>query len=312
MTSRRLILLIAIAGLAVPGAATAEDLATASPHPLFDLAGLSMPSDVAIGKDGQVYVIDGGNHQVAVFDANGVRVTSLGMMGSDEGQFLDPLGIGIGPGGDIYVADKGNKRLVVFDASGGYRRAITLEADGDAVVPVDVAVDARGRELFVTDNAAHRVTVFDDKGRFLRAFGGEGEGDGQFRYPATLDIDAGGNVYVVDVLNARVQKFSADGTWLATIGELGGRAGTFFRPKGVAVDESGRVYVSDSFLGVIQVFNASGGFCCVLGDAGVAQVFETPVGLDIRGTRLVATLMLAGKASVLEPALPTAVAEGGR
>lgn len=312
MTSKRILTAIAMACLAWPGIVMADDLPTASPGPQFELTNLSMPSDVTVGKGGQVYVIDGGNHQVAVFDANGIRVTSLGMMGSDEGQFLDPLGIGMSPGGDLYVADKGNKRLVVFDAAGNYRRALALEMEGEAVVPVDVAVDAKGRELFVTDNASHRVVVFDDKGGFLRAFGGEGDDEGQFRYPATLDIDALGNVYVVDVLNARVQKFSADGTWLATIGELGGRPGTFFRPKGVAVDETGHVYVSDSFLGVIQVFDTAGRFCCVLGDAGVAQVFETPVGLDVRGTRVFVTLMLAGKTAVLEPVLPVTDTEGGR
>ena len=80
------------------------------------------------------------------------------------------------------------------------------------------------------------VLVFSTKGEFLRSWGGEGEDDGQFRYPATIDIDAAGNVYVVDVLNARVQKFDAAGTHLLTIGELGGKAGTFFRPKGIAVD----------------------------------------------------------------------------
>lgn len=310
MTSKRRIPLAVIASLLLAGPATAADLPTAMPVPAIELQGLSLPSDVAIGRDGQVYVVDGGNHQVAVFDASGQRTTSLGMMGSDEGQFLDPLGIDTGPGGEVYVADKGNKRIVVFDANGDYRRMLTLSVDDEDIVPVDVAVDARGETLFVTDNAAHRVAVFDVRGKFLHAFGAEGDADGQFRFPATIDVDAAGNVYVVDVLNARVQKFNADGEYLLTIGELGGKAGTFYRPKGVAASDDGRVFVSDSFLGVVHVFDAAGTFLYMVGDGGTASVFDTPVGLAAKNSRLFVTQMLAGKVAVFERQEPPAATEG--
>ena len=301
----------AILSLLLLVAAAAADMPTATPVPVFELHGLSMPSDIAVGKGGQIYVVDGGNHQVAVFDASGNRVTSLGMLGSDEGQFLDPLGIDTGPGGEVYVADKGNKRLVVFDADGSYRRTLPLVADGEDVVPVDVAVDGRGQALFVTDNAAHRVAVFDFRGNFLLAFGSEGDREGQFRFPATIDIDASGNIYVVDVLNARVQKFNAAGEYLQTIGELGGKAGTFYRPKGVAVGVDGRVFVSDSFLGVVHVFDAAGSFLYMIGDDGKATLFETPVGLAVSGRHFFVTQMLAGKVAVLAPlAPPTSAREG--
>jgi tripartite motif-containing protein 71 len=192
----------------------------------------------------------------------------------------------------------------MFDSKGRARKHFEIEADGEDVVPVDVAVGPKGRELFITDNANHRVVVVNAKGEFLRAWGGEGEDDGQFRYPATIDIDTAGNVYVVDVLNARVQKFDAAGTHLLTIGELGGKAGTFFRPKGIAVDGTGKIYVSDSFLGVVQVFDAAGEFLYVIGEEGTATVFNTPVGLAAEGTRLYVTQMLAGKVAVLEPQAP--------
>ena len=312
MTSNRRISALVVASLLLPALAVADGVPTATPVPVFELEGLSLPSDVAVGKGGQIYVVDSGNHQVAVFNASGQRITSLGMMGSDEGQFLDPVGIDTGPDGDVFVADKGNKRLVVFDADGDYRRGVTLSADDEDVVPVDIAVDRRGQTVFVTDNAAHRVAVFDVRGKFLHAFGEEGDGDGQFRYPATIDIDAAGNVYVVDVLNARVQKFSADGEHLLTIGKLGGKAGTFYRPKGVVVTGDGRILVSDSFLGVVHVFDAAGEFLYMLGDSGSAIVFETPVGLAAPGAMVFVTQMLAGKVAVFERLVPPAAAtEGG-
>ena len=304
MTSKRNIQILVFASLALAGATIAADLPTGSPKQQAELDSLSMPSDVGIGNGGHVYVVDSGNDQIAVFDASGTRATSLGNRGSEEGQLLSPLGLGIGGKGEVYVADKGNNRLVMFDAKGKFRRNIPLKEEGEDVVPVDVAVSPNGKELFVTTNNSHKVLVFSPKGEFLRSWGGEGEDDGQFRFPATIDIDVAGNVYVVDVLNARVQKFDSAGTHLLTIGKRGGKPGTFYRPKGVAVDDAGLVYVSDSFLGVIQVFNASAEFLYVIGDEGIATVFDTPVGLAARGSRLHITQMLAGKVTVLEPQAP--------
>jgi DNA-binding beta-propeller fold protein YncE len=294
----------AIATLAFTGLAFAADHPTGTPNLQVELNLLSMPSDASIGKTGQAFVVDGGNNRIAVFDTAGTPTTSLGMQGSEDGQLQSPLGIGLSAKGEVYVADKGNNRIVMFDAKGRARKHFEIEADGEDVVPIDIAVGPNGRELFITDNANHRVVVVNAKGEFLRAWGGEGEDDGQFRFPATIDIDAAGNVYVVDVLNARVQKFDSAGTHLLTIGKLGGKPGNFYRPKGVAVDESGNVFVSDSFLGVVQVFNTDGEFHYVLGEDGVATVYDTPVGLAASGGRLYVTQMLAGKVAVLEPQAP--------
>lgn len=304
MTNRRTSLAYRLLGLIsvlIAGATLAADIPTASLKTLRELsATLSMPSDVAVGKNGNIYVVDGGNHQIAVFDASGMPGAVLGERGSEKGQFESPVGLGIGPKGNIYVADKGNHRLQVFDAKGRFRRSIALEEGGEKISPVDVAVSANGRELFVTANNSHRIVVYSSKGQFLRAWGGEGNEPGLFRFPATVSIDLEGNVLVVDVLNQRVQKFDTNGNLLATIGKLGGKAGTFFRPKGIAVDAAGRSYVSDSFLGVIQVFDAAGEFLHVLGEDGVATVFDTPVGLTVHNLRLYVVQMLPGNVLVLQ------------
>ena len=304
MRNRRIIRDLAAVSMLLATVALAADIPTGPANQTAELDMLLMPSDIAIGSDGQTYVVDSGNHQIAVFDASGTRITSLGMMGDKDGQLLHPLGIGLSDRGEVWVADRGNERIVMFDAKARPRVALELEADGESIVPVDVAVGPKGRELFITSNNTHQVVVFSTKGEFLRAWGGEGEDDGQFRYPATIDIDAAGNVYVVDVLNARVQKFDPEGTHLLTIGKLGGKAGTFYRPKGVAVGDTGNVYVSDSFLGVVQVFRPDGELAYVIGEGGVATVFDTPVGLDASGSRLYVTQMLAGKVAVLEPQAP--------
>jgi DNA-binding beta-propeller fold protein YncE len=294
--------LLVVAGLLLSGGVMAQEIPV-TPYWAGANIGdsLAMPSDVAVSPDGKTYVVDGGNHQVAVFDATGARVATLGMRGEEEGQFESPLGVDVNRKGDVFVADKGNNRLQMFADDGRFRRAMPLEEDGEEVVPVDVAVSADGKELFVTANNTHRVVVFDNKGRYLRGWGGEGEDDGQFRFPATIALDASGNVLVVDVLNARVQKFSPDGTFMSSFGGLGGKPGTFYRPKGIAVDESGNAYVSDSFLGAIQVFNADGELQHIVGEGTEVKVLHTPVGMTVNGNSLYVVQMRPGNVVVLQP-----------
>ena len=294
----------AVAGLTIITTATfAQDETAVLPYSARAELGdaLAMPSDVAASSAGKIYVVDGGNHQVAIFDTSGNRIGTLGDRGKEEGQFESPVGIAVNRKGDVYIADKDNNRLQMFSDDGRFRRAMPLEEEGEEVVPVDVAVSADGKELFVTANNSHRVVVFDAKGKYLRGWGGEGEEDGQFRYPATIALDVSGNVLVVDVLNARVQKFSPEGTFIASFGGVGGKPGTFFRPKGIAVDEAGSAYISDSFLGTIQVFDSDGELQHIVGEGSEVKVLDTPVGMTVNGSRLYVVQMRAGNVVALEP-----------
>ena len=293
--------LLAILGTFVASNALAEDIPTVTLKTSMEVGTtLSLPTDVGVGKEGRIYIVDGGNHQNAVFDASGVRVATLGERGTGPGQLESPVGLGIGPMGEIYVADKGNQRLQMFAPDGRFRKSILLQENGEDVDPVDVAISASGEELFVSANNSHRILVYSSDGELLRAWGGEGEEPGMFRFPATLCLDQSGNVLVVDVLNQRVQKFDSDGDLLATFGGLGGKPGSLFRPKGIALDAAGRNYVSDSFMGVIQVFDTAGEFLHVLGEDGKSTLFNTPLGLTVHDSRLYVVQMLVGKILVLD------------
>jgi len=297
------VLLVAL--LAGPAAAQAEVIPTVFAHVVQELglepeARLSLPSDVAVNGDGRIYVVDSGNHQVVIYNANGQRAGAFGSQGTGDGQLQSPLGIALGPDGAVYVADRGNKRLQVFSASGEFTRTLALQADGEDVVPIDVAVSADGALLFVTANNSHKVLVFAPNGAYLRGWGGKGEDQGKFHYPATVAVGADRQLHVVDVLNHRVQRFDADGDFRGALGQMGARPGSLFRPKGVALDNAGRIYVSDSYLGVVQVFSPDGQFLHVLGDTGTPLKFSTPAGLAVMGRRLYLAEMLSGMLVVMD------------
>lgn len=262
--------------------------------------GLSLPSDVVVGRHGHIYVVDSGNHRIAIFDRNGNRVNTFGGLGSGKNQLRDPVGIGVDHSGQIYVADKGNHRIQVFSAEGSHLRSIPLSVAGKDIAPIDVAVDASGKTLYVSGNNNHKVMSLNADGKLLSQWGGEGMMRGEFRYPATIAIGADHRVYVVDVLNTRVQVRDDHGQ-IFQVGEWGVLPGQLFRPKGVALDNKGRVYVSDSYLDVVQVFSSAYKFLHVLSIDGKARSFTTPAGMFIDSdNHLYVTEMLKNRVSVFE------------
>lgn len=259
----------------------------------------SLPTDVALGTNGHLYVVDAGNHRVVAIDGEGSVQAVFGSRGRGDAELEGPVGIGVDGKGRVHVADRGNRRIQVFGADGTYLYPVPLVASDLRVAPVDVAVNKDGTELFVTIADTHEVIVFDWKGNVLRRWGGRGEEPGQFFHPATIAI-AADTVYVVDVLNARVQCFYPDGRIIRVFGKRGAGPGTLFRPKGITVDTSGRVFVSDSYFGVIQAFETSGEFLYALGEAGKPAVFDAPVGMTAVDGDLAVVEMLGGSLKRLQ------------
>jgi len=264
------------------------------------------PSDVAISEEGLVYVLDGVNNRIVVFDRIGEYLYEFGRGGSGDGEFSTPLGLSLDREGNIYVADSGNHRIVVLSGKGDFLYEIQVPPEGTKNPdPTDTVVDKRRKLLYMVDNENHVIYTYNlRRKRFVRSIGemGLGKIKVDLRWPFTLDIDRKGNVYVVDVINTRVRVLDPDGRFTVSIGEWGVDRGQFFRPKGVAVDSKGRVYVTDSFLGVIQVFDGDGNFLSLIGDEkeGVKK-FVTPIRISFdKEDRLYVVEMFAHKVSVYE------------
>lgn len=295
---------LAALGLLFAAAAAAQvAIPTQAARHLYDFTGgaagaMVFPTDVAVGAQGRAYVVDGGNHRIVVFGADGQYLSSFGRRGRGHGEFEAPVGVGTDGEGRVYVADSGNDRIQIFDAQGNFKSAFPVMFEGKPVRPVDVGASARGDKIFVTGSTNHRIYVFSPGGDLIRHWGGGGSSDGEFRYPATLAVSAEGLIFIVDVLNTRVQVFDDRGRRGYRLGDWGVLPGQFYRPKGVAVDDKGHAFVSDSYMGVIQVFDTDYRFLHVLGQAGKPYRFNTPVGMDIRNGRLYVVEQMANKVSV--------------
>jgi len=271
---------------------------------LFDITGgFSEPSDVSVTKSGQIYVVDGVNNKIKIFNDKGQALSSFGEKGDENGQFRFPLGIDIDDAGRIYIADSGNHRVQVFNKDAGFISKIDLpDLKGKPADPTDVAVDNSRNRLYVADNDNHRILLYDlSTMKLIKSIGEPGEQELMFRYPFFIALDNEQYLYIVDVINTRVQVINPDGLFVTFIGGWGVEKGQFFRPKGIAVDTKNKIYVTDSYMGVIQVFNTLGEFKGVLGNAKKQELqrFKTPVGICIDNhNRIYVVEMLAQKVSV--------------
>lgn len=71
------------------------------------------PMDMAIGKEGNLYIADAGAHVILICSREGEQVGSIG-----EGILQTPTGVYVTEDGTVYVADKDAKKVFVFDAQG--------------------------------------------------------------------------------------------------------------------------------------------------------------------------------------------------
>lgn len=248
----------------------------------------SMPSDAAVGLNGALYVLDGVNHRVVVFDADGKFRFKFGSRGSGPGQLLFPLGITTTPDGKVYVADSGNHRFQIFSADGNPLKVVSLPrtTSGAPPDPTDVKVDMDREQLYVVDNDNHKIHVYNlSNNSFEQVWGSPGQGRRQFRFPFLIDVSSQGYILVVEPINTRVQVLNSNGKFVCFIGGWGVKPGQLFRPKGIVTFED-QIFVTDSYLGRVQVFNIEGDFLGMLTDSEGAPIqLTTPTGITIDAKR---------------------------
>jgi DNA-binding beta-propeller fold protein YncE len=123
----------------------------------------NLPRDTAVGKNGQIYVVDGGNFRVQVFDRNGKYLQSFGSVGKQLGNFARPKEIATDAEGNVYVVDAAFGNFQIFNAEGDLLMFIgeRSERDGPAkyMLPSGIYIDEDGR-IYMVDQWFKKIDVF--------------------------------------------------------------------------------------------------------------------------------------------------------
>ena len=225
---------------------------------------LAMPLGLDVDKAGNVYVADGKNKKVFIYDNDGKFLRYIG----SPAMFNRPAGLAVDAEGHrVYVVDIGGvqtqeHKVLVFDAISGehlFDIGTRGTEPGTFNLPRDAAVAPDG-SLYVVDGGNFRVQKFSPDGKFISTFGSIGRQSGQFSRPKEVAIDSNGNIYVVDAAFGNFQIFNPEEKLLLAIGGRSNLDATakYSLPSGIAVDSDGRVYVVDQYFRKVDVYRPAG------------------------------------------------------
>ncbi|TNF32009.1 MAG: hypothetical protein EP329_11400, partial [Deltaproteobacteria bacterium] len=109
-----------------------------------------LPTNLALGPDGNLYVTDTGNFRIQKLSPTGEVLGTFGAAGDSPGTFTRPKGIAVDDAGRIYVADAAFENVQVFDAD--FRLLLVLggpgERPGNLALPAGVSVAAKVPEIY--------------------------------------------------------------------------------------------------------------------------------------------------------------------
>ena len=198
-------------------------------------APLREPFDVAVDRQGRVFVLDSEQGVVYRFSADGqLQATLLA-----EAALYRPRGVTVDSRGELYVADTGNNRILRVSPDGEIRREWGPRTGVDLDQPTAAVADAEGN-LYVAEPTLRRVRKLGEDGRTLatRALAVANTREG-----AHLALRPDGlGIVLTDPGAARV--WLLDGA-LSQSSLLKDGAAEGLNPVGVAVAPTGEVWIAD-------------------------------------------------------------------
>ena len=130
-------------------------------HTAADPGSFSLPTNVAVDSEGDVYVTDTFNNRVEIFDADGEFISTFGKNGDGPWQFERPKGIAVDCDRHIWVVDAVQDRVKVFDREGHLLIYFGEHGEypGRFMGPYGIAIDKENR-VVVSETYPGRVQMF--------------------------------------------------------------------------------------------------------------------------------------------------------
>ena len=306
-----------VAGTGIQGFSGDGGLATA--------AQLANPRSVSVDAAGNIFIADLFNHRIRKVDPAGTITTVAGTgtagFSGDGGpataaQLNGPRGLFVDAAGNIFIADQSNQRIRKVDTGGtittvaGTGTAGFFGDGGPATAaqlsyPVFVFVDAASN-IFIADTNNDRIRKVDTGGTITTvagtSYGFSGDGgpatSAQLKRPASVFVDATGNIFIADQLNNRIRKVNTGGIITTVVGGgvvLGdggpATAAQLLNPAGVFIDAVGNIFIADHSNHRIRKVDTGGTITTVAGmgtagfngDGGPATAAQlnNPVGVFV-------------------------------
>ena len=134
----------------------------------------SVLTDVAVGKDNSVYILDSGNSRIVKLSPNYTTDREFIDFGGES--FNGAQGIFISDEQLIYIADTENARVLVGNLQGSLVNVLKLPEselipDDFVYRPIKIAVDTEGYTYVLSDGSYYGAILYSPNGEFLGFFG---------------------------------------------------------------------------------------------------------------------------------------------
>lgn len=146
----------------------------------FGETGLNNPTDIFVGENKSVYILDAGNNRIVVLDENLKFARQISLLGKDGAaiEFQEALGIFVDRNNHIYIADKTAKTVYIADETGHVEASIGTPPaekveEGFDYTPAKVVVDTAGIVYVISANTYSGALQYDQKQEFLGFYGSE-------------------------------------------------------------------------------------------------------------------------------------------
>ena len=119
------------------------------------------PTNIAIDKQGNIYIVDTMNFRVQIFGPRGRFLLTFGKIGNVPGTFSRPKGIALDSEGHIYVSDAAFNNIQIFNQQGKLLLFFGNFGSGlaDLRLPAGLFIDRQNR-IYVADQLNHRIQVY--------------------------------------------------------------------------------------------------------------------------------------------------------
>jgi len=212
----------------------------------FGQGTLRKPVNIALDKQGYIYIADTEREQVVVF------TPELKYFQTIASKSMKPLDVAI-HGDTLLVADYMDRNVEIWSLRQN-RQIGTFPPDNENLpdsvrlfVPYAVEFDSHGN-VYITDFGQFRVQKFDPRGNFIQSYGELGRNLGQFARPKGIAVDHDGILYVIDAAFENAQMFAPDGSLLMFIGGSYQREGNMYLPASIFIDYDNLEYFKDYVL----------------------------------------------------------------
>jgi len=184
-----------------------------------------MPQDIALDSEGNLYVLDTGNHRIQKFSQKGEFLTTIGQKGQGPGEFNYPGSLDFGKKGELIVASPYIQKIQFLNPEGKETKSLHLTEMLTAYIRVfgpDHFLAAVRRLSFTPDDKKKKLEplmqVMDREGKLIKKFGEPRDYKNKLvnsrGNQVSFTIDNNKNIYLTFKYQNRVEKFSQEGKLL--------------------------------------------------------------------------------------------------